>query len=386
MLFATSLSAAAEDRVRIVLDQFGGVGAQRTDPAPYPRLSAEFESTRVLLLGMADWQPHHRHIFVEIAQKTAGHVNLMVLCNDTWQIKMATEWLLEKKGDYPHVYFCEMVTDTVWLRDFAPIFAQTEKGTQAIDFFYEGSRPKDDALPKQWAKRSRAEYVRAPWTMQGGNLISNGRGVAITTNRIFEDNHIRFPNDTVIKNVEQERRVMVIKAVMQHCNLAQLVVLEPLQNEQTKHVDMFATFLSPNDVMVAQVDPRQDRANTIILERNVTRLKRVKIGDKPLRVHRVSVPAQQEKSWSAYTNAVIANDLILLPFFDRDPPQYIAAARAAFQKLMPSHTIKTINMTSMKKLQGELHCLSHHVPAFVPMPDNIYPFANAKKAYFPNQR
>ena len=32
------------------------------------------------MLGMGDWQARHRGILTEIAEKTAGHVNLMVLC------------------------------------------------------------------------------------------------------------------------------------------------------------------------------------------------------------------------------------------------------------------------------------------------------------------
>lgn len=85
----------------------------------------------MLLLSVSDWQPHHRRILVEIAQKTKGHVYVIVLCNDTFQIKESTKWLLEAGEDYPHVYFCEMKLDTVWIRDFGPIFAETEHRTSA---------------------------------------------------------------------------------------------------------------------------------------------------------------------------------------------------------------------------------------------------------------
>jgi agmatine deiminase len=377
-------STRAEDSIRMMLDQFGGMGAQRSDAKPYPRLSAEFEKTRLLLFSMADWQPHHRQILIQLAQKTAGHVNVMVLCNDTWQIKAATGWLLEAGTEYPHVYFCEMKLDTVWLRDFGPIFAQTERGADVIDFFYEGSRPKDDGLPLVWSQRTGARHNKVPWTMQGGNLLPNGQGLALTTHRIFDDNHIRFPEPHYIQNVEHERRSMVVKALMEHCNLQQLAVLEPLQSELTKHVDMFATFLSANDVLVAQLDPQQDAVNAGILERNVSRLTRMEVGGQPLRVHRIPIPARQENAWSAYTNAILANDLVLMPTFESDPPQFVATARATYQKLMPHCTIETIDMTSMKQLQGELHCMSLHVPEFAPLPDRVYPFANAQKAYFPD--
>ncbi len=74
-----------------------------------------------------------------------------------------------------------------------------------------------------------------------------------------------------------------------------------------------------------------------------------------------------------------------MPIFGSDPPEMVVAAKAAYQRLLPEHTIETIDMSSMKQLQGELHCLSLHVPAFAPLPDKIYPFANAVEAYFPAQ-
>ncbi|MGB7323302.1 MAG: agmatine deiminase family protein [Rubripirellula sp.] len=368
----------------MVLDTAGGAHVTADGVQPYPRLAAEFEPTRALLLGVADWQPHHREILIEIAEKAADHVNVMVLCNDTWQMKDTTGWLLESGDEYSHVYFCEFSLNTVWLRDFGPIFSQTADGAQALDFYYEGTRPKDDSLPKVWSKRSGTQYVEVPWTVQGGNLIGNGQGLALATNRIFEDNHITFPQPTPGVNPEVERRKMVVDQFIKFCNLSQLVVLEPLQSELTKHVDMFATFLSPEDVMVAQLDSRFDPVNAAILDRNAARLSKIKVGDRPLRVHRIQIPVRDGTSWSAYTNVVIAGDLVLIPIFGTDPPAMVEAAKAVYRRLLPEHTIETIDMSSMKQLQGELHCLSLHVPAFAPMPDRIYPFENSVRAYFPN--
>lgn len=373
----------ADETIQMTLDRNGGAIVTRTPSSPFPRLAAEFEPARALLFGVADWQPHHREILIEIAEKTSDHVNVMVLCNDTWQIKDTTEWLLEMRRQHPHVYFCEMTCDTVWLRDFGPIFAQTETGAQVLDFYYEGTRPKDDRLPEVWSQRTGADHVAVPWTIQGGNLISNGRGLALTTNRIFEDNFITFPQPLVGLDAEVERRKMVVDQFATFCNLSQLIVLEPLRSELTKHVDMFATFLTPTDVLVAELDPVEDATNAGILNRNAARLAAVNVGDQPLNVHRIRIPVREGTSWSAYTNAVMVGDLVLMPIFASDPPDMVAAAKAAYQRLLPGHTIETIDMSSMKQLQGELHCLSLHVPEFVPMPDRIYPFANAVEAYFP---
>ncbi|WP_442510803.1 agmatine deiminase family protein [Novipirellula sp. SH528] len=344
---------------------------------PFPRLPGEFESQRALVLSVSDWQAHHAATLQQIVEKTAGHTNLLILCNHPEQLVEAVDWIASGNVATGHVYFCEIDLDTIWMRDFGPLLAEAEQGTEAIDFFYEGSRPKDDALPIVWANRTGSKLVSVPWTIQGGNLLSNGRRVALTTHRIFEDNRISFPKPWPGLDPEVERRKMVIDEFTKHCNLTELIVLESLQNEATGHVDMFATFLAPDQVVVARVDPRFDPINAAILERNAARLERVVVEERPMQVIRVDIPPRQGTSWSAYTNVILANDLVLIPTFDSDPPEMVAAAQATYARLLPKHAIKTVDMSSLKELQGELHCLSMNLPAFAPVPDNVIDFAKA---------
>ena len=264
-------------------------------------------------------------------------------------------------------------------------FTQTKHGAQTLDFYYVGERPKDDRLPKEWCRASGCKYIEAPWTIQGGNLISNGEGLALTTQRIFEDNQITFPSPTPGVNVEEERRRTVIEPIVRHCNLSELVVLEPLMHEPTQHVDMFSTFLSAHQVLVAEVDPRSDPMNAAILNRNARRLPSVRVGSRPLAVHRIQIPVRKRRSWSTYSNAIIAGKLVLIPIFETDSRRLIEDAIAVYQRLLPTHLIDTIDLFTMKQLQGELHCLSLHVPEFVPMPKRIYSFKSSVEAYFPGR-
>ncbi|TWU01669.1 agmatine deiminase family protein [Neorhodopirellula pilleata] len=388
----------AQEPISFTIDNNGGVHATRSRKSPWPRLAAEFESSTSLVLSVGDWQPHHRLILQQIASKTRGHLSLVILCGDSIQMKETTRWLAETGEAFSHVYLGSMPTDTIWLRDFGPIFMQTAEQpndfgqTEVLDFYYVGVRPKDDRLPAIWTRQTRARHVPVPWTLQGGNLMSNGDGLALTTTRIFEDNHIEFERSWPGQDAQREAKAIVIEAFAQACNLAQLIVLEPLQFEETRHVDMFASFLSPTDVLVAQLDPLHDPVNAAILERNVERLRRVKVpstnrSDKevPLTVHRIAIPPREDTSWSAYTNAIITNDLVLMPVFADESPTMIDRAVSTYQKLLPGHTIKTVDMTTMKQLQGELHCLSMHVPDFAPMPRLLYHYDDAYAYYFGDQ-
>ena len=295
----------------------------------------------------------------------------MILCNDRKQLEMTIGWLDGSSDDNRHVYFGQIELNTIWLRDFAPHIAQTEAGFQVIDFYYAGERPKDDRMPKVWASRTKGKLVEVPWTLQGGNLLCNGKHTAIASRRIFEDNYIRFPSPNSRLDVESERRRMVADAIIQGCNLSQLVLLEPLQSEATKHVDMFATFLAEDTIVVASLDRRRDPVNAAILDRNAKRLQATKIDGKPLQVQRIQIPPRNGESWSAFTNIIIANDLVMMPIYNTDPPELIRAAVKTYERLLPNHQVETIDITTFKKLQGELHCLSMNLPRFAPLPKTI---------------
>ena len=78
-------------------------------------------------------------------------------------------------------------------------------------------------------------------------------------------------------NVDFERRKIVVEGFKGDCNINQLMILEPLQPEATKHVDMFATFLAADHVLIAQLDPRVDPVNARTLNENARRLSEVKV-------------------------------------------------------------------------------------------------------------
>ncbi len=346
------------------------VVAQNPQPAhaPFPRLPGDFEPQRALVISVSDWQPHHADVLRQIVAKTAGHTELLILYNDQDQLLRTLDWLKSMPQQCNHVRLSQLELDTIWLRDFAPLMAQTATGYQAIDFYYVGERPKDDRLPHSWAQQTGCPLVHVPWTLQGGNLLSNGRHLAVTTERIFQDNFIQFPNPLPSTNVEFERRKIVVDALTSACNLSQLVILEHLQSEATRHADIFAAFVAPDKIVVASVDPRLDPVNAAILDRNARKLQSVEVGNRPLQVFRLPIPVRDGQSWSTFANIIIANDLVLMPIYKTDPPQMVAAAKAVYQQLLPAHQVKTVDITSFKQLQGELHCLSMNLPAFADYP------------------
>ena len=353
-----------------------------SDGKPYskfPRLSGEFEPQRAMLLSISDLQPHHHGVMKQLIAKTSGHLPIVILVNDKKQLETAVTIAESTGANLDHVSFFVFKLDTIWLRDFGPRFLESKSDTQSIDFYYDGTRPKDDQFPNHWGELAGVKNTTVEWTLQGGNLISNGQGLAFTSTRFFEDNHVRFPFRDSPGNVEYERRKLVVDSFKKECNIDRLLFLRPLTPEATKHVDMLTTFLAPDHMLVARVDPRVDPANAQILDENARFLRTVKVDGRPMRVDRIDIPPRQGKYWSPYTNVIFANDLVLVPVYKSDSPALVSRAIQTYRRLLPGKHVDTIDMTTMQKLEGALHCLSINVPKFVKLPTGTLTAGQARQ-------
>ena len=335
----------------------------------YPRIAGDYEKQKAILISVCELLPTHEDVLVELVNACQGHVTVGILVNNRKQLIDATRVFMKQDRQYDHIKFYNVELDTIWLRDFGPRIGELENGDAvSFDFLYEGTRPRDEKLPKAWSKLTRERYHAVPWTMQGGNLLFNGRGLALTTNRIFKDNHIQFKDLLPGTDPIAEARQMVTQEFKKNCNLEEIVVLEPLRNEATRHVDMFAAFVAHNHVVIASLDRNADPVNAPLLDRNVKKLESVMVDGEPLKVTRIPTPARQGKYWSTFTNVIIANDLVILPSFDDNPRDYVERAVAVYKSILPDHTIKVINTTTLKKLEGSVHCMSINVPEFAKLP------------------
>lgn len=337
--------------------------------SPYPRIAGDYEKQKAILLSVCELLPTHENVLVQIVNACEGHVTVGILVDDRKQLMDATKVLMKQNRNYQHVKFYHLDLDTIWLRDFGPRIGELEGGgAVSFDFLYEGTRPLDEKMPKNWSKLTRERYHSVPWTMQGGNLLFNGQGLALTTQRIFEDNHVRFEKLLPGTDPEVERREMVINEFKRNCNLSDIVVLEPLRNEATRHVDMFAAFVAADHVVVASLDRRADPVNAAVLDRNARKLEAVEFEGKPLKVTRMPTPAREGKYWSTFTNVIFANDLVILPSFSDNPPAAVKNAVAVYKSVLPNHEVKVIDTSTLKKLEGSVHCMSINVPAFAKLP------------------
>ncbi len=194
-----------------------------------------------------------------------------------------------------------------------------------------------------------ATTTRLRW--QGGNLLSNGQGLIVTTTQSMNENiECGFDVDTVVDFMK--RRFGTTK----------VVVLEHLVGEPTGHVDMFASFTCPNTIVVGRYDPSVDAQNADVLDRNAARLAKIRTGQGRLRVVRIPMPSNQDGAWRSFTNVVFANGTLLVPTYPDTDPAAGEEALSIFRNLLPEWNVHGVDARAMARHQGGLRCVTLYVP------------------------
>ena len=147
-----------------------------------------------------------------------------------------------------NVFPLKINTGDIWLRDFMPIAIKNGDQANYHKFIYSPSyfSSKDEKI-KQIGNNiaynlpthfNTANLISHSLVLDGGNFISNGKGTAITTNRIIADNqHFSLEE---LKQMFQEK-----------LGIQNLIILPVEPGDITGHVDGMLRFINENTVLVA---------------------------------------------------------------------------------------------------------------------------------------
>jgi agmatine/peptidylarginine deiminase len=311
------------------------------------RLPAEFERQGALLIACRELTTTAPGLIAEFARATRGRVEVIALVTCVQEHEAIMQLLRSQRISHRHLHFVEVSHDTMWTRDFGPIVVEARNGSpMLVDAEYDASRGNDDIVPMHLAHLLNLNRVELPLRIDGGNLLSNGRGLVLTTHRLADENTGQADLDEIYD------------AIGHNFGAQQVVILEPLAGESTGHVDMFASFTSANTVVVGQYDPALDPENAAILDRNAQHLAQVSTAQGKLRVVRIPMPPHNDDIWRTYTNVVFANGALLVPTYaDADWGQQ-RQVLATYARLLPGWRILGVNADEIIGSQGALHCIT----------------------------
>jgi agmatine/peptidylarginine deiminase len=244
----------------------------------------------------------------------------------------------------------------VWIRDYGPEFCYNEYGHRVI---VEGGY---DQQYNQWlAGLWGLEHYHVPLLMAGGNYMSDGA-------REVANSEAGVGNPATWH-----------QTIRQYYDVP-FHIVPKLQGEPCGHIDMYARFVAPNKIVIAQYTDPYYNANMQAAAAQYEAM--------GYEVFRVSTPVPSMEAvpgdamrnpsllhlppgspapkggmrntyWS-YTNGIQCNGLYLLPTYNHVLDQ---GAQMVFQQALPDHQIVPIKCTTIINYGGALHCTSSDVPA-----------------------
>jgi agmatine/peptidylarginine deiminase/tetratricopeptide (TPR) repeat protein len=324
-------------------------------------MHAEFEPHEGLIVSWTDGDWGSQAI-VQIVAAASRRMRVFVLVADDVYEEAARQAFLESGITLDQVTFWRVDSGTQWIRDFGPYVLQTSPGRfSCLDNFYvNGERSREDFVPRPVADRLGMLTIPSNFHLMGGELITNGAGLCVASSSVLENNRAESMRDT--ETASRLKRLTGTEVV---------VFLDPLIGEPTKHVDWFATFTSPDTIVIG--DFRElDVENAAILNGHAERLSKVQTRFGPLKVVRIPMPPRSEEFFGGtYTNVAFLNGVLLVPTWKDAPRELEEEAMRTYKRLLPNWEIVGIDCSQLGVRNGGLHCATINLYSTKPVASDL---------------
>jgi agmatine deiminase len=250
----------------------------------------------------------------------------------------------------------ELPLDDSWLRDCGPIYVRGEDGRRvAVHFEFNAWGEKyppwdrDAAVGALIAEHLGDPVISAPIVLEGGSILSDGRGTLLTTEEC-----LLHPNRN--PTFSREQIELTLRA---HLGVEAIVWLPHglVEDRDTDgHVDLVASFLEPGRVLLQTVpegNPNYERC-----EEN-----RARLGDAGIEV--LELPflpyaiLAGESVATGYMNFYLCNGAVIVPVTGADTdPEALAIIATAF----PEREVVPVPGAVLAYGGGGPHCITQQVP------------------------
>jgi len=242
--------------------------------------------------------------------------------------------------------------NSVWSRDYGP-FGINEVTNQLgiVDTTYRHyfSRPDDDAIPCEVAGFASAACYTTSLILDGGNLMTDGRGNLFMTKRTYDWN-------------DSLTTAQVDQLLIDYFGVDTIHDLDYAEDswgypvDGTGHIDMFAKLLAPCKVLVAETN---DAPFSAVVDAAADYFSGLQCA--PGQYYQVyRIPAWEEwGTWYTYTNSLIVNQTVIIPSYaDGNNLQ----AQQIYEAALPGYTIELVDSDASITSGGSIHCITKEIP------------------------
>ena len=310
------------------------------------RSPSEFEQATELIVS---WPTLYREepFFINIIRASEKAVSVRINVNNPLY-KNRIIALLEKESiPLDNITISPIPTNSYWIRDYGPFFIEKNGVLSIVDFNYLGHRSRliDDIYPTIYGIQNKIEYdFKANFALciQGGNYISDGKGLAMVA-----DNPLEYGNPG--KTLEEMSGIL-----KQYLGLNEVLILESQVDDGTGHIDMFSKLINEDSLIVGQWNDIND-VNYQILENNTQLL--IDNGYNIIRIPMLRDPDEEKNAIWTYTNSLIINGtnkkIVLVPQYNTTDD---SVAISIYKNAMPEYEIIGINCNIVIDYWGAIHC------------------------------
>lgn len=306
--------------------------------AETPSNAAAAGRTLIVLAAPAASDRYYRPLRREILDFQIAYAKA-ILGRDNVVVLGDRNTLRELARELPDDVLLEAPMRDIWTRDFFPV-----RPDAPVLFRYaaaaQGGKQKDadwvQAGFRRFAKRHGLEFRRAPWILDGGNVVDNGRDQAIVTDRFLADNGLdRDRAETVLREALAVERVAILPA-------------DP--EDRLGHADGMAAFVASNAVALTRYGGKFQQA----LKRELrAAFPGVRIAELETRFDDDAFDPLYGSAKGIYANATVTDRFIYLPVYGLDTDDAaLARIRAAAER-----EVVPIDASAIAKMGGSVRCL-----------------------------
>ena len=301
---------------------------QGTSPPPSPvRQPAEFETMEGVLIR------YPFGISYQIIAEMAEDVMVVtVVANNNEKNTVISQY--QSHGvNLDNCDFLIATSDSYWTRDYGPWFiinGDEEQGV--VDHIYNRPRPNDDQIPLKYGNWQGIPVYGMPLTHTGGNYMTDGQGIAVSTNLVWSEN-------------SGMTHAQIDDMVEAYLGITTYHVVPDALGEYIKHIDCWAKYLAPDIIMIIEVPQSHSQYDEIEDAVDYFESQTSCYGT-PYKVERVYTHYSEP-----YINSLILNNKVLVPITGS---QWDDEAIESYENALPGYDV--LGFSGSWQATDALHC------------------------------
>lgn len=355
---------------------------------------AEFESCNVTSFVWTDDTVFHK-IVLQLSSIISQKDKIRIYLESDYNRKTQLSQRFKLKGaNLNNVEFAELekIPQSVWLRDYGPVYLQNEKGeNKIVSFKYFGN---NFSFNQQIANKREIPIMNSSLNSSGGAREVNGKGTVLLVEAHELDVNKKKTKIQIQEGIKEELNLTKViwlkQGIPQDDNILDGPIFQQIYPDGVNgHIDEFCRFVNENTILISSVDEseaekmpifeaakkRLDENYNILVnstDQDGNKFNVIKVPFAPVLVARLNVNGEMRLTTpvTSYMNFIITNSYIILPSYvsaatESNRESYAAKEKevvSIFQHVFPQKEIVKVPAAEINFHSGGFHCLSIHEP------------------------